>query len=197
MLCSINSAPSALFHKLRAALGTADYDASFSLGDPDLLTALRTFINMVFDALGRAAVCFAEKRGKTAFEFQKFLVFRVSFRNIAGKSPEIKDKEKDHIDESCRADKEQNSGKCQEAVADPFKQDKDDQNDGKKTRELVGPVSSLHKQRKPVMKIFEHEYSVLQNSNNCLWLITFETHLLYCRILKKECNELPAKKYKK
>ena len=52
MLRSINSEQSALFHKLRAAFGAADDDASFSLGDPDLLTALGTFINMVFDALG-------------------------------------------------------------------------------------------------------------------------------------------------
>lgn len=80
-----------------AAFGAADNDLSLSPGDPDLLGALGTFINMIVPGLGGAAPEISEKAHDSGLQGQILPVLTVTFRNISGEDPEI------HIKEHCPA----------------------------------------------------------------------------------------------
>ena len=79
------------------AFGAADNDLSLSPGDPDLLGALGTFINMIVPGLGGAALEISEKACDPGLQGQKLPVLTVTFGNISGEDAEI------HIKEHCPA----------------------------------------------------------------------------------------------
>src|SRR5699024_2972420 len=82
-------AVSAFLYKFRSAFGTADTDLSFSLWDPDLLSALRTGIDMKILSLFLYVFLLSEKTLHFVLQFQVLLIFCISFTDISGKHPEI------------------------------------------------------------------------------------------------------------
>ena len=80
---------SAFLYKFCSAFRTADADLSFSLWNPDLLSALRTGINVEIFPLFLYVLLSSEKPLHLVFNFQVFLIFRISFTDISGKHPEI------------------------------------------------------------------------------------------------------------
>ena len=68
-------AVSAFLYKFRSAFGTADTDLSFSLWDPDLLSALRTGIDMKILSLFLYVFLLSEKTLHFVLQFQVLLIF--------------------------------------------------------------------------------------------------------------------------
>ena len=111
---------------------------------------------MVLYALSGAAACPAEKGGEPAGQGEKLLILRVSPGNVSGKSAEIDDKEQQCVDDAREVHKDPDSRKCKKCIGDPVKYNENDHHNGKKTGELICPVSSLHKYGKTIAKVLEH-----------------------------------------
>ena len=79
----------AFLYKFRSAFWTADTDLSFSLWDPDLLSALRAGIDVKIFSLLLYVLLSSEKASYLIFNLQVFLIFRISFTDISGEHPEI------------------------------------------------------------------------------------------------------------
>ena len=116
------------------AFGAADNDLSLSPGDPDLLGALGTFINMIVPGLGGTAPEISEKACDPGLQGQKLPVLTVTFGNISGEDPEI------HIKEHCPA-KQAYGPDPQEKVGGHQDQQQARQKEG----ELVHAITPLHK----------------------------------------------------
>ena len=153
------------------AFGAADNDLSLSPGDPDLLGALGTFINMVVPGLGGAAPEISEKARDSGLQGQKLPVLTVTFGNISGEDPEI------HIKEHCPA--KQADGPDPQEKVDGYQ---DQQHHRQKAGELVHPVAPLHK---AIKFFFHYKISPIKYAIDSL------------RISSSNFNELSIKKINK
>ena len=141
------------------AFGAADNDLSFPPGDPDLLGALGTFINMVVPGLGGAAPEISEKARDSGLQGQKLPVLTVTFGNISGEDAEI------HIKEHCPA--KQADGPDPQEKVDGYQ---DQQHHRQKAGELVHPVAPLHKAGKFITQVVKHRSPFCKSSCNPLVL---------------------------
>lgn len=80
---------SAFFHKFCPAFRTADTDFSFSFGDSDFLSALRTGIDMEILSLLLYILGSAKKAFYLILQAQIFLILCIPLLNISGKHPII------------------------------------------------------------------------------------------------------------
>ena len=155
-MCKRCFRPSTLLHKFRAAFGAADHDPSLPSGDPDLLAAVRTLVDMILNALTRIAALSVQEEEKSVLQREKFLIFSISSGNIPRKSPEIDDEEQDNIDDACDLYEFEHAREGEKTVGDHLQQDQDDDDRGQEAGELVCPVSALHKDGKTITQFVQH-----------------------------------------
>ena len=205
--------------ELKSAFRAPDHDMALASGDPDLLRAFRTFVDMivlvlltvfrkmlriVFE-LARFGFEAAEVRRYFCFQLQELLVFPIASGDVPGEHAVI------HIADQDQDDPPQDSGRQEE-----IDHDQDHRDRGDHLSQAVHTVSALHEGREFVAQLIQKLIHCIASFQNTLILFADTTsvvnavHILlavtacaaiaaiiYFIDIPFKCNEFMKKEYKK